>query len=188
MNSRRLCLVVLFPIQSALLWCGCSNMKKQAHLTVYAPSEHFPDGTSAQPPPAHTVPHGFHTALASGPNLENTDHIPRPIDRSLLARGQERFDIYCAVCHGPDGYGHGIVVQRGFTAPPSFHDDRLRAATVGHFFNVITHGYGAMYSYADRVDENDRWAIAAYIRALQRSQHATLADVPANDRATLSSP
>ena len=104
--------------------------------------------------------------------------LPVPITPQLLARGQERFGIYCAVCHGADGYGHGMIVQRGFPQPPSFHTDRLRAAPAGHYFDVMTRGYGVMYPYASRVTPSDRWAITAYIRALQLSQHAPAAALP----------
>jgi mono/diheme cytochrome c family protein len=95
---------------------------------------------------------------------------PPPATAALLARGRERFGIYCAPCHGYDGYGEGIVVARGFPHPPSFHQNRLRSAPPKLFFDTITNGYGAMYSYADRVEPQDRWAIVAYIRALQESQ------------------
>ena len=111
--------------------------------------------------------------------------FPIPVTKELLERGQQRYDIYCSMCHGTSGYGNGIVVQRGFPPPPSFHQARLRAAPVGHFFDVMTNGYGAMYSYADRVKPADRWAIAAYIRALQRSQNATVNDVPQSARAQM---
>lgn len=97
----------------------------------------------------------------------------------LLKRGQDRFNIYCIVCHGETGYGNGIVVQRGFPAPPSYHIDRLRQVEIGYFFDTITNGFGRMYSYASRVKVEDRWAIAAYIRALQLSQNATEGLVPA---------
>jgi mono/diheme cytochrome c family protein len=103
----------------------------------------------------------------------------------LLARGQERFHIYCAVCHGRTGKGNGEVVRRGFPAPPSYHLPRLRKAPIGHFYDVITNGYGAMYSYATRVEPADRWAIAAYIRALQLSYDAKLEDVPVPKRKDL---
>jgi mono/diheme cytochrome c family protein len=103
---------------------------------------------------------------------------PPPVTLALLARGQQRFDMFCSPCHGLSGYGDGMVVQRGFPHPPSFYSQRLLAADVRHFFNVQTKGFGVMYSYADRVSEADRWAIAAYIRALQVSQHATLAMAP----------
>ncbi|HUI22307.1 MAG TPA: cytochrome c [Methylocella sp.] len=108
-----------------------------------------------------------------------------PVTFALLARGQERFRIYCTPCHSELGDGNGMIVQRGFPPPPSYHTDRLRQAPVQHFYDVITNGYGAMYSFANRVQPPDRWAIAAYIRALQRSQDAQVADVPENERGAL---
>ena len=102
---------------------------------------------------------------------EAAPRIPYPVTMALLARGQERFDVYCAPCHSPLGDGDGMVARRGFPHPPSYHSDRLRAAPDRHFFDVITQGYGVMASYADRVSPRDRWAIVAYIRALQLSQH-----------------
>lgn len=110
---------------------------------------------------------------------------PPPVTEALLARGQERFDIYCAPCHGRLGDGSGMIVQRGFPPPPSYHIDRLRQAPVQHFYDVITNGYGAMYPYDARVAPADRWAIVAYIRALQASQDAKLADVPPPQRSAL---
>jgi len=110
--------------------------------------------------------------------------LPFPITREALERGQERYEIFCSVCHGMTGYGDGIVARRGFNkpAPASYHQDRLRQAPVGHFFDVMTNGYGAMASYATQVEPRDRWAIAAYIRALQLSQNAKSADLPADAR------
>ncbi len=108
-----------------------------------------------------------------------------PVTLALIERGQDRFRIYCTPCHSELGDGRGMVVQRGFPPPPSYHIDRLRQAPVQHFYDVITNGYGAMYSFADRVQPKDRWAIAAYIRALQRSQHAAIADVAADERGAL---
>jgi mono/diheme cytochrome c family protein len=116
------------------------------------------------------------------------DEKPTPaptVTLALLERGQERFRIYCMPCHSELGDGNGMVVQRGFPPPPSYHIDRLRAAPVQHFYDVMTNGYGAMYSFAARVQPEDRWAIAAYIRALQLSQHASLADVPPTERGAL---
>jgi mono/diheme cytochrome c family protein len=104
---------------------------------------------------------------------------------ALLERGQERYRIYCTPCHSELGDGRGMIVRRGFPPPPSYHTDRLRQAPVQHFYDVITNGYGAMYSFADRVQPADRWAIAAYIRALQRSQNAKVADLPSNERGAL---
>lgn len=103
---------------------------------------------------------------------------PFLITRAVLERGRQRFEIFCSPCHGRDGYGRGIIVQRGLRTPPSFHSDRLRAAPPEHFYSVITDGYGAMYSYASRVEPADRWAIAAYIQALQTSQHVPAALLP----------
>ena len=108
-----------------------------------------------------------------------------PVTLALLERGQQRYRIYCAPCHSELGDGHGMVVQRGFPLPPSYHTERLRQASVQHLYAVITDGYGAMYSFAASVQPQDRWAIAAYIRALQRSQAATPADLPPQQRAAL---
>lgn len=110
---------------------------------------------------------------------------PIPIDKAALLRGQERFNIFCSPCHGQLGDGEGMVVQRGFRHPPSFHIDRLRNQPAGHFFDVITNGFGGMASYASRVPVEDRWKIVAYIRALQVSQNSTEADVPAGQKAAL---
>jgi mono/diheme cytochrome c family protein len=110
---------------------------------------------------------------------------PLPITMQTLARGRERFDIYCSPCHSIAGDGDGMVVRRGFSRPPSYHTDKLRNAPDAHFYDVITNGYGVMYSYADRVEPQDRWAIVAYIRALQLSQNARIDDVPAEHRAEL---
>jgi hypothetical protein len=111
--------------------------------------------------------------------------FPYSVTRQMVHRGQERFEMFCTPCHGYAGYGNGMIVQRGLSPPPSFHIDRLRQAPVGHFFDVMTNGYGAMYSYAQRVSVDDRWAIASYIRALQASQSGTLTDVPADSRSAL---
>ena len=110
---------------------------------------------------------------------------PPPITLALLERGQQRFDIYCAPCHGRTGDGHGMIVQRGFPPPPAYDIERLREAPVQHFYDVVTNGYGAMYSYAARVAPADRWAITAYIRALQASATAQLSDVPPDKRQDL---
>jgi mono/diheme cytochrome c family protein len=162
---------------------GCDNMKRQ-------PSRD--EGDFPRRTPLHTVARGepsLGDPSATGfRNGEPLARSPLPFSRELLARGRERFNVYCAVCHGEDGYGTGIVVRRGFPPPPSFHDERLRRAPDGHFFDVITRGFGVMLPYGDRVAPHDRWAIVGYIRALQRSQRATLADVPAEKRAVLLQP
>jgi mono/diheme cytochrome c family protein len=133
--------------------------------------------TSTATAPAFAGSRNQGTAAAQGNKL--------PITPKLLARGRERFDIYCAPCHGYAGRGDGMVARRGFPHPPSYHIDRLREAPDMHFIDVMTHGYGVMYPYADRISRADRWAIVAYIRALQLSQHARLEDVPEKERAAL---
>jgi mono/diheme cytochrome c family protein len=165
------------------------DMFNQPKSNPLRESDLFPDGAASRPLPAHTVARGylredevFNTGLI-GTNLVET--FPFAITREVLERGRERFDIYCAVCHGRTGEGDGLIVQRGFPAPPSLHIDRLRQAPAGHFYDVVTRGYGVMYSYAARVEPKDRWAMAAYIRALQLSRHATPEDVPPAARAKL---
>jgi cytochrome c553 len=153
-------------------------------------NDFFQDNQMASRPVVmHTVARGqlredeaFYTGKI-GTNLVTT--FPMPVTRELLERGRERFDIYCSVCHGRTGEGNGMIVQRGFPVPPSYHIDRLRQAPVGHFFDVMTQGYGIMYSYSERVKPEDRWAIAAYIRALQLSQNMKLAELRSSERTKL---
>jgi cytochrome c553 len=153
-------------------------------------SDFFRDNDMASRPlPAHTVARGqldedeaFYRGMI-GTNL--VTQFPMPVTREVLLRGQERFNIYCAPCHGRSGEGNGMIPQRGYPSPPSYHTERLRTVPVGHFFDVITRGYGVMYSYANRVEPAARWAIAAYIRALQLSHDAKISDVPNEDRAQL---
>jgi len=190
---------------TAITLTGCKfkpdhDMEEQpsAH-PAYKPSEAFPDGTTARPVPYGTVPRaaadspGFPYAdvrellPAMTGSAAETDVVPFPITREVLLRGQERFRIYCSVCHGRLGDGNGMIVQRGLTPPPSFHIERLRQVSDGHIYNVISNGYGQMFSYNDRVGPEDRWMIVAYIRALQaatdsRNQSAKLSD---EDRRTL---
>jgi cytochrome c553 len=167
------------------------EMYNQPRSRPLRESDLFASGAMARPIPAHTVARGqFHEDPAFvggrlGTNL--VDAFPSPVTRPMLMRGRERFEIFCAPCHGPTGEGNGIVVQRGFPAPPSYHIERLRQAPAGHFVDVITRGYGVMYAYAARVSPADRWAIAAYLRTLQLSQHATLEDAPAAERVRLES-
>lgn len=158
-----------------LLLAGCrQQMADQPKYTPMEASRFFADGQSARPLVPGTVPRGTSAAKESP-----------VLTRALLLRGQERYDIYCSPCHGLAGYGDGMIVQRGFPHPPSLHDPRLRAAPPEHFYRVITEGFGVMYSYADRVEPADRWAIAAYVRALQLSQHARVEDVPPAERRQL---
>jgi mono/diheme cytochrome c family protein len=175
----------------ALLAVGCTQqMAQQPSYRPYRPSSFFADGTSARPLPADTVARGHlqdDALLFSGKDANGQDatEFPFPVTRDVLDRGRQRFEIDCVPCHGFTGDGDGIVVQRGFTPPPTYHSDRLRQAPVGHFFDVITNGLGSMPPYADQVSVPDRWAIIAYIRALQLSQNATIEAVPADARAQL---
>ena len=175
-----------------LLLSGCNDMWQQPKYLSLAPSKFYDDGASARPLVAGVVAREdprtlttFDTGRTGNNDATLSTNIPIPITARVLARGQERYNINCSPCHGFDGYGRGIVVQRGFPSPPSYHIARLRNAPAGHFYDVISNGYGAMYSYADRVKPADRWAITAYIRVLQRSQNATISDVPPDQRAKL---
>jgi mono/diheme cytochrome c family protein len=159
---------------------GCrQDMHNQPRYKPLAGTTFFDDGRSARPTIEDTVARGqLHLDQARYTGKQNgkdIDYIPIQITRGDLARGQERFTIYCSPCHGRLGNGRGMIVLRGLRQPPSYHDPRLVTAPIGHFFDVMTNGFGAMYSYASRVPVDDRWRIAAYIRALQLSQ-----DAPAN--------
>jgi len=153
----------------------------------------FTDGRSARMPVANTV---SRNPLADSDELLYTGKIngtlanqfPMPVTAAVLARGQERYNIFCAPCHGRTGKGDGMIVQRGMRQPPSFMEDRLRNAAAGYFFDVMTHGFGAMQDYAAQIPVQDRWAIVAYIRALQFSQNARIEDVPADRRTDLDRP
>jgi len=172
------------------LTAGCrQDMHDQPKFKTYRPNPFFADGRSARPLVEGTVARGNLQAdehLYQGKeNGETAKNFPFPITEQILLRGQERFNIYCSPCHGQLGDGQGMIVQRGLKQPPSYHIERLREAPVGYFFTVISNGFGVMYDYSDRVSPRDRWAIIAYIRALQLSQHATLDDVPAEERPQL---
>jgi mono/diheme cytochrome c family protein len=173
-----------------LVITGCNNgMEDQPKYEPFEASTFFDDGMSARPLVPHTVARGQLRAdshlYAGQVEGRQAEEFPFAITAEVMARGQERYNIYCTPCHGYAGYGDGIVVQRGFSPPPSLHDERLRMAPVGHFFGVITNGFGAMYSYADRIMPEDRWAIVAYVRALQLSQNATMEQVPADQQPAL---
>jgi hypothetical protein len=190
MRTFRLQICVMLSVAAVLTTVGCNQMMNdEPRYKPLAASEFFQDGQSARPQVVGTVARG-HLRLdqpfyagKSGGVLVNS--FPIPLNTELLARGRERFDIFCSPCHGRLGNADGVVVERGFRSPPSYHIDRLRNAPVGHFVDVMTNGFGAMSSYASRVPPADRWAIAAYIRALQLSQHATLSDAPADARQKL---
>jgi cytochrome c553 len=164
-------------------------MGRQPKYKPLAPSAVFRDGRSGRPAVEGTVPRGglrlderFFRGRSGG-NLVGT--APIRVNRQVLERGRDRFDVFCSPCHGHVGNGEGMVIQRGFRKPPSFHIDRLREVPDGYIFDVMTNGFGAMASYASRIPPDDRWAITAYIRALQLSQGARIEDVPDQERQRL---
>ncbi len=166
-----------------LLLSGCrEDMQNQPYYRPLRENDFYADKRSARPMVQGTVARGHlqaDTYLYTGKIGSNDgDYMPFPVTDEVMARGQQRFNIYCAPCHSELGDGNGMIVQRGFKHPPSYNTDRLRKAPIGYFFNVMTNGYGAMTDYSEQVSPQDRWAIAAYIRALQLSQHATETDVP----------
>jgi mono/diheme cytochrome c family protein len=197
--NRSIGLTVLLASAAFLSGCGVRfDMQDQPRYKTYKKSEFYSDGLASRHAPDGTVARGFlkenkafhtgkidnpdpnavaqsstdasgNTIMTSFPNM--IDEFPLPVTKELVQRGQERFNIYCIVCHGPVGAGDGMIVRRGFVKPPTYHDDRLRNAPVGHFFDVITNGFGRMNGYAASVTAEDRWAIVAYIRALQVSQN-----------------
>ena len=166
------------------------DMHDQPRYKPLARSAFFGDDRSARPRVPGTVARGH---LPGDPALETgktgpaafVAAVPLPIDMKLLKRGEQRYQIYCTPCHGQVGRGDGMIVRRGYRQPPSFHIDRLRAQPAGYYFDVITAGFGAMPDYAAQIPVPDRWAIVAYVRALQLSQNATVADVPAQRRGEL---
>jgi hypothetical protein len=188
LHWRRFCVVAIWLV--ALLAPGCrQDMHDQPRYGPLEASSFFADGRASRPLVPGTVARGdlsndgpFYTGKSNG-MLVNA--FPFPITREVLLRGQEQYNIFCSPCHDRVGNGQGMIVQRGFRRPSSFHIDRLREVPVGYFFEVITNGFGAMYDYADRIPPRDRWAIIAYIRALQLSRHATLEDVPLAERQQL---
>jgi mono/diheme cytochrome c family protein len=165
------------------------DMHDQPKYKPFRRSDFFGDERSARPLVEDTVARGqLREDAAYFTGKQGTtpiDQLPVPVTPALLARGQERFTIYCTPCHGQTGRGDGMVVQRGYRRPPSFHIDRLRNEKAGYFYDVMTSGFGAMPDYATQVAPGDRWAIVAYIRALQISENARLDDVPADRRAEL---
>jgi hypothetical protein len=176
-----------------MLLAGCRlDMHLQPKYLPYEPTDFFADGRSERQPVPGTVARGqlrvdelFYTGRENG---VESNRFPFPITRADLERGRERYNIYCTPCHDYTGRGRGMIVQRAFPQPPSYHIPRLREMPVGHFFQVMTNGFGAMYSYAARIEPADRWRIAAYIRVLQFSQTATMQDVPESERQRLLQP
>lgn len=184
---------MLMILGTGLLLAGChTDLWVQPKVRPQHESEFFADGSSARTLIPGTVARdhlreddAFFTGFKDG---KLVTEIPIKVTKDLLLRGQDRFKIYCTPCHGQLGDGKGMIAQRGFTLRrpiASYHTDRLRAMPIGHFYDVITNGYGAMYSYASRVEPQDRWAIAAYIRALQLSQHASTSDATPEEMRSL---
>jgi mono/diheme cytochrome c family protein len=182
----RATLVVLVAISA--IACR-QDMHDQPKYQALEGSAFFGDAQASRMPVPGTVARGhlYEDELLYTGKLSRSDAVvfPFPVDNALMGRGRERFNIYCSPCHGQTGLGDGMVVRRGYRRPPSFADDRLRQAPLGHFFDVITNGFGAMPDYSAQIPAADRWAIIAYVRALQLSAHATLADVPAAERGRL---
>lgn len=171
------CLAVVLLLSA----CG-RNMFDQPRADTFEASPFFEDGAAARPLPEGTVSRergAIDPVYLTGQDEDGTvSDVPVEVSVDFLRRGQERYNIYCAPCHGYSGEGDGMIVQRGFPQPTSFHQQRLLDAPVGYYFNAITNGFGRMFSYASRVPVEDRWAISAYVKALQLSQNATLDDVP----------
>jgi mono/diheme cytochrome c family protein len=195
--ARAVVLAIVLPILAFASACRY-DMQDQPRLKYYKQSDFFADKRGSRDQVENTIARGhlydnkaFYTGKIDNPNPNapaatatdangntvvtsfpnDVDAFPVPVTKELIDRGQERFNIYCIVCHGPIGNGDGMVVRRGFPKPPTYHDDRLRNAPVGHFFDVITNGWGKMNSYAFQVPPADRWAIISYIRALQATQN-----------------
>lgn len=190
MRGRRRMLAAT-AMTTMFLAAGCrQDMHDQPKLEPLEASTFFRDGRASRQPPEGTIARGLlaeNLALTTGngPDGKPVTTSPMPFSRALLERGRQRYDIFCAPCHDRTGGGAGMIVQRGYRKPPTFHDERLRTAPDGHFFAAITNGFGVMPKYAQQVPVADRWAIVAYIRALQLSQNASLADVPETERAAL---
>ncbi len=190
LNVRFLSMTLLAGATLASVGCSRLDMQDQPKYKPQRPSEFFADGRDGRPELDGTIARGElneDTAYYNGKDAtgKDIDTFPIAVDKAVIQRGHQRYDIYCAPCHGRLGNGMGMIVQRGFKQPPSYHIDRLRNAPVGHFFDVVTNGYGAMLNYSQQIQVRDRWAIVAYIRALQYSQNASANDLPLEARAKL---
>src|SRR6266436_9579072 len=184
-NSRRFavaCVAIFF-----ILIAGCSlkqDMAEQPKNRPLSPSDFFTDGRSARPLVENTVPRGS-LVLEELTVPKDSNVFPLPLTMELLDRGENRYKIFCSPCHGLQGDGNGMIAMRGMKHPPSYHQDSLRQAPNGYFYDNITNGFGAMYGYSAQIPPRDRWAIIAYIRALQLSRNAKAADLPAELREKL---
>ena len=177
-------------VVACVLLAGCrQDMHDAPRLDPLESSTFFADGRASRQLVANTVPRGhlredehLYTGKVNG---QPAAEFPMPVTAAVMARGRERFEIFCAPCHGKSGEGNGMIVLRGFRKPPSYHEQRLRDQPVGYYFDVMTNGFGAMQDYSAQVPVADRWAIAAYIRAIQLSHNARVEDVPADRRGEL---
>ncbi len=181
-NTSRF-LTSLCAAAALLLSGGCRYLKQdmanQPKNRPLSPSDFFDDGRSERPLVENTVARG---SIADDELFvpKDSDNFPLPVNRELLERGEERYKIFCTPCHGLQGDGNGMIATRGMKHPPTFHQDRLRQAPNGYFYDNITNGFGAMYGYSAQISPRDRWAIIAYVRALQLSRNAKVADLPAS--------
>ncbi len=185
-------------LAAVVLMAGASlacrqDMHDQPKYIPLRPSDFFGDGRSERPLVEGTVARGhlnddtaFHTG--KGPDGKPLDAFPFPITKEVIQQGQVRFNVYCSPCHDRLGNGDGMIVRRGYRKPPSYHIDRLRQVPNGYLFDVITNGFGAMPDYAAQIEPRDRWAIVAYVRALQLSQNTSVNDIPPAARAQLNAP
>ena len=187
-HRRGLWLVATLALALLLTACG-RNMVEQPKVGTLQASPFFADGSGSRPLLEGTVARergGIDPVFFTGQDASGlVSELPIELSYELLLRGQERYAIFCSMCHGYTGQGDGMIVRRGFPQPASFNEPRLLDASVGYYFSAMTNGFGRMYSYASRIPPEDRWAIAAYVKALQLSQNATIDDVPADVRRAL---
>jgi len=188
--SLSLCVAVSTILMFTLSGCR-QDMHDQPKYIPLRPSSFFADGRSERPLIEGTVARGHlheDTALyqGKGPDGKPVADFPFPVTKEVIQRGQQRYNIYCTPCHDRIGNGDGMIVRRGYRKPPSYHIDRLRQVPNGYIYDVITNGFGAMPDYAAQIEAHDRWAIVAYVRALQLSQNASINDVPPDARGQLS--
>ena len=188
-NARALGQLVAVSLLALTLAACDQKMANQPRYDPLESSDFFKDGQASRPFVEGTVARGTlkeNTALFEGKvGGQVVASIPMQVDEKFIRRGQERYNIYCSMCHGQAGYGNGMIVQRGYRRPPSFHVGRMRTESDGHYFDVITNGYGSMPAYRTMIPAEDRWAIVAYVRALQLSQNARLDDAAPSDRQKL---
>jgi mono/diheme cytochrome c family protein len=189
--------MLLMVCAAGLALAGCrQDMHDQPKFKPLGETQFYADKRESRPLLANTVSRGdlhdgdpeFYTGKTGKDGKDDVEVFPITVNEELIERGHQRFDVFCSPCHGRLGNGLGMIVRRGFKQPPSYHIERLRTAPVGHFFDVITNGYGAMYNYSAQITPRDRWAIVSYIRALQYSQNVKVADLSAADRAKLPPP